>query len=221
VFEHPIVQRHTGLFTLPQLDFQTRVHKAFPAGTFVPGLYFSHSEYLRLPKPRPYRTVYLYRDPRDLVVSGYYSAIGTHRFTNPDTERFRSELRVTERDDAIVALIEDGAFRLRELASWVDVPEDEHLIKVRLEDVSKDEDGETLRILHHCEVHLSPDEEAQVLRDVSRESLQQRDLTQRKEGSESHYRVDRKGFRDVLQPAHLELIERIIPGVIARMGYPE
>jgi hypothetical protein len=219
LLDHPVVRARTGLLTLPQLDYQRRLERPFPAGCFVPGLYVSYPEYRRIPRRLERRVVYMFRDPRDLVISGYHSAIGTHRWTNREVERFRAELRAMPFDEALLALIRDGAPRLREIATWVAV-EDVDVAKFRLEDVSAEPREHVARILGHCGVTLPPAELDTVLQDVSRESLQAKDLAQREAGSESHYRVERRSFRELFKPEHHRAIEEIVPGLVERLGYP-
>jgi len=220
LFDHPVVREHTGLFTLPQLDYQAMPGKTFPAGTFVPGIYATYDEFRGHPQPFGHRVVYMFRDPRDLVVSGYYSAVKTHRKTHlEEVERVRDEIRALPFDEGLLLLIEDAAPRLHEIETWVDV-EDPAVAKFRLEDVSADPRAVVPQILAHCGVVLSEQELEIVLNDVSREALQARDLAHREAGAESHYRVDRKSFRDVFQPEHHEALEAIVPGLAERLGYP-
>lgn len=221
LFDHPVVRRHTGLLTLPQLDYQQTPDRVFPAATYVPGLYCSYEEYVRMPKPFPHRVVYMFRDPRDLLVSGYYSAVNTHRKTHlQEIEDLRDRLRAMSFDDALLELIKSNEVRLLETASWASA-DDAAVATFRLEDVSADPRTEVPRILEHCGVSCSVDELEIVLNDVSRDSLQAKDLAQRPDGSESHYRVDRKTFRDVFQPQHYEAMDSILPGLARRMGYPD
>lgn len=219
LLSHSVVRAHTGLFTLPQLDYQQDLQKVFPAGTFVPGIYCSYDEYLQMPKPLPHRTIYMLRDPRDLVVSGYYSAVKTHRKLNDrGLEEFRDTLRAMPFDEGLRTLITAAAPRLHEMATWVDI-DDDRIETFRLEEVSADPHEQVDRILRHCGVQLSADELEAVLMDVSREALQAKDLAQRKDGSESHYRVDRKTFRDVFKPEHYAAMEAAAPGLATRLGY--
>jgi hypothetical protein len=220
LLDHPEVRASTGLFTLPQLDYQRRPDKAFPAGTFVPGLYCGYDEYRRRPQPRPHRVIYMFRDPRDLVVSGYYSAVETHRKMDRKGEALFNEIRSRSFDDGLLYLIHSAAPRLQEMASWVGV-DDAAVATFRLEDVAANPREEVAGILKHCGVELTPAAFETVLSDVSRDSLQKKDLAHRKEGEESHYRVNRRSFRDVFQPAHYEAIEAIVPDLAKRLRYPD
>ncbi|WP_169799240.1 sulfotransferase domain-containing protein [Nocardioides jensenii] len=217
LFDHPVVRRHTGLFTLPQLDYQLKPSKPFPAGTFVPGLYFSHDEYLAMTHRHPYRLIYMFRDPRDLFVSGYFSAIGTHRPV-AGYEGWREELRSKPVGEGLLELIHLGGSRLQEMATWAGV-DDPHVATFKLEEINADPRGNVTGILEHCEIDLSPDEFETVLHDVSREALQVKDLAQRSEGSESHYRVDRKTYRELFTDEHYAAVDALSPGLAVRLGY--
>ncbi|KRF20954.1 hypothetical protein ASG90_00605 [Nocardioides sp. Soil797] len=217
LFDHPVVRRHTGLFTLPQLDYQLKPSKPFPAGTFVPGLYFSLDEYRAMTHRHPHRLIYMFRDPRDLFVSGYFSAIGTHRPV-AGYEEWRSSLRDLPIEEGLLEIIRLGGVRLKEMATWEGV-DDPNVATYKLEEVSADPRANVAAIFKHCEISLSPDEFEAVLGDVSREALQVKDLAQRAEGSESHYRVDRKTFRDLFTAEHYAAVDALAPGLAARLGY--
>lgn len=221
IFDHPVVKEHTHLMTLPQFDHQTRLHKTFPPGTFVPGVYMSYPEYQSLNRPYPHRTIYVYRDPRDVVVSGYYSAVFTHPSLHDDElEGFRQRLRDLPRDEAILELIHHSTVRLQEITSWAGVS-DPLIHTLKLEDNKHDEIGQIRGMLEHCEVHLSESEFDQLANTVTRAALQRRDLAQRESGGESHYRVSREGYREIFNREHYEAMESIIPGFAAQLGYPE
>jgi Sulfotransferase domain len=217
LFDHPVVRRHTGLLTLPQLDYQVRSPaRAFPRGTFVPGFHLSYEEYRRLARPFPHRTVYVFRDPRDVVVSAYFSALRTHRAL-PEVNRIRDRVRALPLDEGMSFIVEEMAGRLRDMATWVGA-EDPEVATFRLEDIAADEHGEVDRMLRHCGVRLTEPELSTVLQDTSREQLQRRDLARRGDGA-SHYRLERRDFRDLLASHHLDRIEAIVPGLVAELGY--
>ncbi len=134
LFDHPVVRAHTALFTLPQLGYWERPLRGFPVGTFVPGLYISYQQYRAMPKPRPHRMVYVFRDPRDIVVSAYGS-VSTHRRLS-NAEEIEAGLEGKSVDDQLLWLLKNGEGHLRDMATWVGVEEkDESVESWRLEDI--------------------------------------------------------------------------------------
>jgi hypothetical protein len=220
LLHHPIVRAHTGLFTLPQRGYHVMDVMDFPVATFVPGLYVSHDYYERMKKPDNHRLVYVFRDPRDIVVSAYFSGLNTHREL-ADVAQSRAILKSTSMDEGMMFLINKGEQNLRDMATWVGAS-DEHVRSWRLEDIGADEPAAIRGILEHCGVTLSEADMETVVAESSRSALQSKDLarTGTGTGSESHYRVNRQGYEELLKPEHYAEIERIIPGFIEQMGYP-
>jgi hypothetical protein len=218
LFDHPIVRSHTELITLPQLGYWLKPLKVFPAGTFVPGMYVSYDQYRQMPKPFGHRMVYVFRDPRDIVVSAYGS-VETHR-TVLDAREIRSSLDGKSMDEAMLWLIGNGEGHLRDMATWVGVEEKDESVKSwRLEDIQADPATAVSGMLAHCGVNLSTSELDTVLAETSREALQRKDLADRETGAESHYRVNRRSYRDAFKPEHYQALEKVVPGLIEQLGY--
>ena len=217
LFDHEVVRRHTRLFTLPQLDYQKRAPRPFPRGTYVPGIYMSYDEFTAIPKPDGHRTVYVFRDPREIIVSSYFSAIETHRRI-AGVDEVRAVVSAMPRDEGIHHCIDLMASRLREMASWVGV-DDPAVATFRLEDIGAAPATQVPLILEHCAVRLDASELDILLEETSREALQRKDLAKRPPGSESHYRVRRESAAELLSPAHLAAIDAVVPGLTERLGY--
>jgi hypothetical protein len=220
LLDHPTVRAHTGLFTLPQLDdfSATQRTRAYPAASFVPGLYVSYDAYRRLAKPYPHRTIYIFRDPRDIVVSGYFSGLATHREYAGVAEH-RATLRGMSTSDGLLYALQYGEQFVKDMATWVGI-DDPNVLTLRLEDIGADPAAAVTAILKHCRVELTESERATVLAETSREALQRKDLEHRKPGEESHYRKQRMGFRDLFGPEHYAAVERVVPGLVEQLGYP-
>ncbi len=220
LFDHPIVRAHTRLFTLPQLDYWERPLRGFPGGTFVPGLYVSYEQYRQMPKPLPHRMVYVFRDPRDIVVSAYGSTFTHRRLGNAN--EIEAALDGKSVDEKLLWLLYNGEGHLRDMATWVGVAEkDESVASWRLEDIGADHAGAVAGMLGHCGVQLSPSELDTVRAETSREELQKRDLAERGDpSSESHYRLRRQSYQELFKPEHYKAIEEVVPGLIEKLGYP-
>lgn len=221
VFDHPIVRAHSRLFTLPQIDYQSHPERGVPLATFVPGLYLSYPEYRRIPHRHPHRVVYMFRDPRDIVVSGYFSAIGTHRNTqDPENEAARQRMRELPQSEGLRFAVDQAALRIQEMATWLDL-DDPDVATFRLEDNAVDPRGQLDRMLRHTGVILTAEELTALENDVSREALQRKDLETRAPGDEGHYRKTRKTHRELFTDEHYAAIEAVSPGLAKRLGYPD
>jgi hypothetical protein len=220
LFDHPIVRSHTGLFTLPQLGYWEHELRGFPGGTFVPGLYVSYEQYAKMPKPLAHRMVYVFRDPRDIVVSAYGSTFTHRRLGN--AREIEAALDGKSVDEKLLWLLKNGEAHLRDMATWVGVEEkDDSVASWRLEDIGADHAGAVTGMLDHCGVQLSQAELDTVLAETSREALQRRDLAERGDrDSESHYRVHRQSYQELFKPEHYAALEEVVPGLIEKLGYP-
>ncbi|TWG91848.1 sulfotransferase domain-containing protein [Nocardioides sp. J9] len=220
LFDHPVVRAQTGLLTLPQLDYElTPPRNGFPAGTYVPGFYGTYQDYLALPKRHPHKVVYLGRDPRNVVVSGYWSAVETHRPTHlEEAERLRLELKQMSMDEALLRIISLCGGHFAAMASWVGA-DDPDVARFRLEDVARDSEAVVRAMLEHCGIELSEADLATLLRDTSKDALRAKDLAQRSPDSESHYRSRASRYQDVFKPEHHKAIEEVAPGLVELLGY--
>lgn len=221
LFDHPVVRARTGLFTLPQLDYQSDPGRGFPPGTYVPGMYLSYPEYRQVPHRHQHRLVYMFRDPRDIVVSGYFAAIGHgHRNTQVESvERERARMRELPLEEGLLEAVGAAATRLREMATWVGVV-DENVATFRLEDIAASERDGVAKILGHCHVDLHDDEMDALMADISRAALQARDIAQRGDPALSHYRVQQRSYAEFFSAEHYAAVEAVVPGLAERLGYP-
>jgi hypothetical protein len=92
----------------------------FPQKTIVSPIYIDFENYKNIPKPDKYKTIFVKRDPRDLVISNYFS----RRYSHPLNPRIRELRRMLEKSTNLkIGLLtmlnwlkEDGAFEA--LRSW-------------------------------------------------------------------------------------------------------
>jgi hypothetical protein len=81
IFADPVFADYTGLESVPFIDLGLRgtsIKTAFPVGSVVTHLYIDYPTYQAIPKPERFRVFFVMRDPRDAVVSWYFSARYSH-----------------------------------------------------------------------------------------------------------------------------------------------
>jgi hypothetical protein len=218
LFDHEFVVAATGLATFPQIVFGGRgFRNRFPAHCYVPGLYFPYPKYVEIHKQPPYRTFYIMRDPRDVVVSWYFSVRDTHPMIGPIGE-LREKLHALSIHDGLLLGIEFLQPQLNGMKTWIDVPEPEVGL-FRLEDIRDQPEREVRRLLAHCKVELTEEALGEVLRDTSRDSLRNKDLAKRAPGSESHYRQAPSRHTAYFEDAHHEAFRALTGDLVERLGY--
>ena len=234
VFADPEVYRVTGLRTYdysPRLAdadrgrrySEVRFDRPFEARRVVSPLYVTYDGFVDIAKPEPWRAFFVMRDPRDVVVSWYFSSINSHP-TNSSRgmQRAREHLAALDEEqgviDSVDRLARYGLFDA--LGSWVDAGGPEVMV-VRFEDlIGDDSDRWWNRLLDHCDVEMS-DADREAL--LARYSFQV--LSGRRPGQEDTGSKLRKGvagdWRNHFTPAVEASFSDATGDLVRRMGYAE
>jgi hypothetical protein len=185
---------------------------------WIVGLYASYQHYLRIPKPESYKTFFVFRDPRDIVVSHYFaSRSGAQRSNDPRYEK------LIDPDDGISWMMdrleEMGLFSA--LHSWATMPqEDPRVLLLRFEDLIGSRQFEVFKTLFvHCDIAVPDDVLQELLADHSFAILSggrqpgEQDVT-------SHYRKGVAGdWRHCFTAAHVDKLKAITNDLVTLTGY--
>jgi hypothetical protein len=165
VFNDPIFTDHTGLETVAYIALGLRyahLEGAFPRGSVVVHLYVDYPTYLAVPKPDSYRTFFMLRDPRDIVVSWYFHARNAHAKPRNATDwegpmdDMREMLGRLSQQDGMRYMIDQvagfGTFEAQR--SWLDAAKDPHVKLLRYEDLAADNRVFLKDLLDYLEVPI-------------------------------------------------------------------
>ncbi|MCP4753983.1 MAG: sulfotransferase domain-containing protein [Proteobacteria bacterium] len=212
--------RHSGLlsemffhrtFDTPERADQT-TYRAFPntepfREKRIVGFYTSYESYLRVPKPDRYRTFFVSRDPRDIVVSHYFAS-------RRDARRSKSsEYQKLADPETGIPHMMDRLVEMRLFAaldSWADVSADPNVSLLRFEDLIGQRQLEIFKELFaFCDITVPDGELAELLADHNFEKLS----AGRKQGQvdeNSHYRKGIAGYwKNYFTNEHLEKLRVI------------
>jgi hypothetical protein len=197
VFEDPVVYQYSGLLTFPYVKLGLQYaafDRPLPTGTIGTSLYISYPTYLTIPKPTSYKTFFVLRDPRDIVVSWYFSARHSHVPVDP-IPKMRNDLKRLSIGDGLKYIIdrldEWGAFQARR--SWMIANEDREKIALfRYEDLARDNRAFLRRILGYLDIVI-PEEQFRDLYDRQRFETHSKGRQQGDEDQYSHYRKGASG----------------------------
>jgi len=108
VLSDPRILKFTGLRVLPYVQLGLKYASfsgPMPPRTIAAHLYIDYPTYLTIPKPSTYRTFFVVRDPRDIIISWYFSARYSHKLIGP-IPAMRQDLQSMNRQCGIKYIID-------------------------------------------------------------------------------------------------------------------
>ena len=234
VLADPVIYRRTGLRTYaPAIrqeggfdprDYGDRRYPLAPPRRIVSPLYVNYSGFANMPKPAAWRAIFVMRDPRDLVVSWYFSTLHSHPARKGlDLESRRRALASLDEEQGLIYAIQWLAGRglFDAVASWTDGRSGPDALILRYEDlVGPDADAWWARLLDHCDMRIDATERAHLLDRYSFESLSGRPRGQEDRGSK--YRKGVPGdWREHFTSPVLDAFAHTVPDLPAKLGYEE
>lgn len=179
----------------------------------------SHVKFAAL--PGRYKLSHMIRDPRDLIVSGYFY----HRWTDEPWANFpraefrgmsyREYLNSVPKDVGIAAEIERNNFWIHHMAEWDFC--NANAYEIRYEDILDEEENVLRAMFRHYEFHEQAVERAlKIARRYSFETIRARGGA----GETSHLRSGKSGeWRKHFSASHVAQFKQLFPGVLARLKY--
>lgn len=218
IFHDNRIKKYTGLSTYPQHRYEwDDFHKNFPLKTFVPGLYMSYDLYEEIEKPNNYKTFYVMRDPRDIVVSWYYSMLESHSLMGK-VGKYRNHLQRLNHDKGIEYCIKALAFKFAGMRTWM-YSEDKDVYICKFEDLILGPYDQFQKIFNHCQITIPPVVLQEVLNDYEKEKMRNQDIQKRKNNKISHYRKLSSSHEKEFQKHHYELFYQINGNLLETLGY--
>ncbi|MEU8243609.1 sulfotransferase domain-containing protein [Actinoplanes missouriensis] len=220
IFSDPIVYQHSGLLTYDPRFYNWRDPRVCPPNRIALSLFFSRKRFDEIPKPERYRAFFVMRDPRDMVVSSYFSTRDSHGPMG-DVLEVRKVLRELPKKEGMLYLIDDLAKkgRFNALRSWVLAPEDEAIRLIRYEDLTGPRQTEEIdQLMRHCGIAIPRPDLETLLDRYSFARMNDRQGG----GTVSHYRKGEAGdwqnhFDDDIQEAFQKAAGARL---VERLGYP-
>ena len=195
IFSDPIVYRYTGLDVVRFIPLHDEWKYAdcnfdmeLPKRTIALHLYIGYPTYGTIPKPAAHRTFFMMRDPRDLVVSWYFSTRYSHVPMGyiPEYRKILEKMDKTEGLKHTIDVLQQGIFPMQR--SWARAPESADNIRVlRYEDLSGDNRMFLRQLFDYLDIEL-PEREFAALYERHRFEKKAQGRPQGSEDQWSHYR---------------------------------
>lgn len=213
----------TGMPILPYISFGNRFAQfagPMPANTVVTHLYIGRDAYGAIPKPASYKCFYVARDPRDALVSWFYSAKFSHIGVDP-IPRLRRVLQEMSEDDGYCHLIDalHGWGVYDSQRSWFELDGGDFRL-FRYEDLASDEAAFITQLFAYLNLEMP----AEVMNDLVDRHHFAKYANGRQKGDEdqtSHYRAGRVGeWRARLSNRVVQHFRSATGDLAELMGYP-
>lgn len=184
-------------------------------------LAYINADYDHVRKLGPFRGFHVVRDPRDVVVSGYFSHRHSHPTDGwPQLESHRAELEQLPKAEGLMLEMQTMSKQvLGEMGSW-DYG-DPRILELQMEDLTARPQAGFERVLGHLGLELPPGRLAEIIENHSFE----RKSGGRRKGEEdvtSHYRKGVAGdWVNHFEPRHRQYFAETFPYLLGKLGYPE
>ena len=163
VLSDPVVYQGSGLRAIhfAQSSMIRGGHGAeirFPFRRIVSPVYCSFEDFGTVPKQPNYRIFFVARDPRDILVSQYFSKRYSHR-VNDTIAVEREELKQLSETEGLLRIAENFATVTHILRSWLRAAQaDPRVIFVTYEELTQGDAIEAWsRLLSYCDIDVSED----------------------------------------------------------------
>jgi len=103
---------------------------------------------------REYKAVHVVRDPRDIIVSGYFSHKKTHAVLDHALESHRKSLQKLSIKEGLIKELDYSEQFLEPMKSWLSI-NSKNILTIKLEEISKNPFQSYSRILEHYEIDVS------------------------------------------------------------------
>lgn len=225
IFRDPLVYKYSGLRPIPYIRIglrEAKFDRPFSDKSICIHLYISYQTYLQIPKPSNYRTFFILRDPRDILVSWYFSM----KYSHPSmflVTHLRQEMQGMDFEQGMnfcVDTLNDlGLFEAQR--SWMStVGEDEEVKIFRYEDFARDNYG----FLHELFKYLLIDMPDADFNQLYAKNTFSRITGGRELGEEekrSHYRKGISGdWMNYFSPAISGYFRQVTGDLLDVLGYP-
>jgi hypothetical protein len=225
VFLDPVLYQYTGLDVWPYEHLGLRFahfDTPLPIDRFIAHLYVDYWTYLAIPKPPQYRTFFVLRDPRDIVVSWYFSARYSHLPFEPipDLRTDLEKLDLTRGLIYIIDRLEDwGSFQAQK--SWLQATAGGEPVHIfRYEELAHDHHGFLRELCSFLEIPIPPRQ----LAILAQKHAFERHSSGRTQGTEdrlSHYRKGVAGdWRLCFDPLVTAHFAKVTQDLVRVLGYP-
>ena len=169
----------------------------------------------------PLRGFHVVRDPRDVIVSGYFSHLGSHPDRDwPWLQRHRPFLRSLSKHDGLMVEMEFSALFMSHMLTWD--YSNPNILELRFEDVISNNIPCFTRIFSFLGLFSQKITMPQIIAAMAKYSFANlsNGRTRGQEDSSSHYRKGQPGdWRNHFDSSHVDYFKKLYNPLLLKLGY--
>ncbi|MGR9099755.1 MAG: sulfotransferase domain-containing protein [Gammaproteobacteria bacterium] len=193
-----------------------------PGRSIITQLYVGYPTYQRIPKPEKYKTFFILRDPRDIVVSWYFSTRYSHKPVSyvPEYRKRLEKMDLKEGLKFTIDVMNLGIFPIQR--SWMSgAVHDRNAAIFRFEDFAEDNQKFLAEIFDYLEISLTENERNELTERYAFKKLT-RGRSQGAEDRMSHFRKGIAGdWQNYFDASITNYFNRVAGGLLEQLGYRE
>ncbi|NLU78873.1 sulfotransferase domain-containing protein [Micromonospora sp. HNM0581] len=219
LFSDPIVYRNSGLLPYDPRFYKGRLND-IPPGRAALAVFRGYGRFRTISKSDNHRAFFVIRDPRDIVVSSYFSLRNSHAPMG-DILQARSILQERPMKEGMLHVIDRLVERklFKSLRSWAIAKPTDKFRLFRYEALTGESQfDEVDQLMRHCGIVLPPSELTELL---DRYSFSRMRKEQEDSGRISHYRKGKAGdWRNHFDDEIYDAFTAATGDLVEILGYP-
>lgn len=226
VLNDPLIRRSNKLlhyspsenFITKDVEILKKLDK-LPTGVIISPFYIRFPDFSAMEKPDAYKAFFVARDPRDLIVSNYFSLKYSHTPYHPYIIEMRKKLNSMSLNNGIKDIISSSTEGIKlTLKGWFN-QKSEKIMLIKYEDMFGDNQTAIFSdLLKHCGINLTDNTIASILKRYSFKNI-----CGREQGSEDvkhHYRKGVAGdWKNYFSDEHKNLFKKLSGDLLVKCGY--
>jgi len=220
IFSDARIKSSTNMMVFPQHEYDIHQHRlAFPKYSIIPGLYVRYEQYQRIQKPSKHKTVYIIRDPRNVVLSWYKAMVKKHRPTNESVQYYRNLFDGLSKQKGLIAAIKAYRIKLEFMRDWVLNSKDDGDLKIfKFEKFTDDPKSFLSSLMAHCNLDVPKKTIKKVVSDYSKSKLRKRS-DYASSASSGDYSRKKTDWRNEFNEEVLDYFREITGSLVEQLGY--
>lgn len=224
LFNDPIMLKLTNRpFYRPGKDFigeykdKLDLLSDLPKGHIISPIYIRYDDFLKIPKTKKYKAFYVMRDPRDFVISQYFSIKYTHG-SSEEVLKQRELLESMSEEDGIMNRIPFLIDSYRAMQSWTKST-DENVLVCKFEDLfGANQSTHLKKLFDHLDIKPNEKQFNYII-----EKYSFKNIAGRKKGDgdkHSHYRKGVAGdWKNYFTDMHKTKFKELAGDILVDLGY--